>query len=137
AALALFMALREAGEALSPELRLERMEASEVSAVTMEELPRVAGQRGVTLVDLRPESEYAAGHLPRARSLPLDAPDAGSAALPRRGRLLAYCRGAYCGSAREGVRKLRDAGFKAERLDFGVPEWRAAGLPLARPQEPS
>src|SRR5690606_31956687 len=132
AALALFMALREAGEALSPALRLARTQSEDVSAVTMDALSAVASERGVTVVDLRPESEYRAGHLPRARSMPLESLDAQLAGLPRRGRLLAYCRGAYCAKAREGVSRMRAAGLRAERLDFGVPEWRAAGLPLER-----
>jgi rhodanese-related sulfurtransferase len=50
--------------------------------------------------------------------------------LPKRRRILAYCRGKYCPNARKGVRLLRDAGLRAERLAFGVPEWRAEGHEL-------
>ena len=45
--------------------------------------------------------------------------------------IVAYCRGAYCVLSYEAVAILRAQGFKARRLEDGLPEWRAAGLPIA------
>jgi rhodanese-related sulfurtransferase len=84
----------------------------------------------VVLLDVRPESEYRAGHIAGARSVPLPALDALVPDLPRRREIVAYCRGPYCVYADDAVRILRDRGFEARRLDVGFPEWRRAGRPV-------
>lgn len=84
----------------------------------------------VVLLDVRPESEYRAGHIVGARSAPLTSLDALAPELPRRREIVAYCRGPYCVYADDAVRLLRDRGFKARRLDVGFPEWRRAGRPV-------
>jgi rhodanese-related sulfurtransferase len=84
----------------------------------------------VVLLDVRPEREYAAGHIAGARSAPLLALPALVADLPRRKEIVAYCRGPYCVYADDAVRLLREHGLKARRLDVGFPEWRRAGLPI-------
>ena len=66
---------------------------------------------------------------------PLDQLDATLARLPRRARVVAYCRGPYCVMAPEAVERLRAKGFKARRLADGMPEWRLAGLPVAVGEE--
>jgi rhodanese-related sulfurtransferase len=88
-------------------------------------------QRGDAVVlDVRPPEEYAAGHLPGALSVPLAELKAKLDSLPKRKAIVAYCRGPYCVYALEAVRLLRKKGLRASRLDEGVVEWRARGLPL-------
>ena len=92
-----------------------------------EELLRRVRAGDVTLVDVRPREEYAAGHLPGAISVPL--PDLASRAgeLRKRRDIVAYCRGPYCVMALDAVDLLRRKGFRAHRLEHGVAEWRARG----------
>jgi len=85
---------------------------------------------GVTVLDVRPKEEYEAGHLPGALSIPLAELKRRVGELPRRREIVAYCRGPYCVLAVEAVRLLRGKGFKAVRLEEGVPDWRARGLPV-------
>ena len=93
----------------------------------------IAGE--VTVLDVRPPEEFAAGHLPHARSIPLEALRAaleagGDLGLPPGREIVAYCRGPYCVLALEAVRLLRARGHAAHRLDQGPPDWRAAGVAL-------
>lgn len=93
-------------------------------------LERMAAGR-VTVLDVRPESEYATGHLRGAVNIPVDELADRLAELPADTEVVAYCRGPYCVFAHEAVRLLRSAGLRARRLDDGVMEWRLAGLPVA------
>lgn len=86
----------------------------------------------VTVLDVRPAEEYAAGHLPGAINIPVDRLASRLAKLPRRKEIVAYCRGPYCLMSFEAVATLRKRGLKARRLEKGFPEWRAAGLPVER-----
>lgn len=86
----------------------------------------------VTVLDVRPEEEYAAGHLPGAVNVPIEKLEGYLSKLPKRREIIAYCRGPYCLMSFEAVEKLRRRGFKAKRLENGYPEWRAAGLPVER-----
>jgi rhodanese-related sulfurtransferase/biotin operon repressor len=86
----------------------------------------------VTVLDVRPTEEFAAGHLPGALNVPVDKLEAFLSKLPKRKEVIAYCRGPYCLMSFEAVAKLRRRGFKAKRLADGYPEWRAAGLPVER-----
>ena len=85
----------------------------------------------VTVVDVRPREEYAAGHIPAAVSIPLDELADQLAELPDDQDIVAYCRGAYCVLAHEAVRLLTDHGRSAMRLADGMLEWRLADLPVA------
>ncbi|MFC3821394.1 rhodanese-like domain-containing protein [Planomonospora venezuelensis] len=85
----------------------------------------------VTVVDVRPVEEYAAGHIPGALSVPLERLADRLADLPADGRIVAYCRGAYCVMAHEAVRELTARGRNAARLADGMLEWRLAELPVA------
>lgn len=85
----------------------------------------------VTVLDVRPEDEFAAGRVPGALNMPLRELTQRLADLPRDQEIIAYCRGPYCVLAFEAVALLREHGFKARRLEGGFPEWRAAGLPIA------
>src|SRR3954452_12798482 len=110
---------------LADEYLGERDGVEQVSATGLQE--RLA--RGdVVVLDVRPEPEYRAGHIPGARSVPLPALASLAPKLPRRRQIVAYCRGPYCVYADDAVRLLQARGLKARRLDVGLPEWRRAGL---------
>jgi rhodanese-related sulfurtransferase len=78
------------------------------------------------LVDVRPEEEYAAGHIEGAHSIPIDELERRLAELPADTEVVAYCRGPFCVYAHEAVRQLRAHGRSARRLREGWPEWHLA-----------
>ena len=84
----------------------------------------------VTVLDVRPPEEFRAGHIPGALSVPLAELERRMADLSRDRDIVAYCRGPYCVLAVEAVEILRARGFTAHRLEDGVPDWRARGLPV-------
>jgi len=104
--------------------------ADELMPMSREELLERARQGEVMVLDVRPASEYAAGHLPYAESMPLEELKKRLADLPRDKPVVAYCRGPFCLMAKEAVELLQLDGFMAMRLEDGVAEWRANGLPL-------
>ena len=83
------------------------------------------------MLDVRPVEEFAAGHIPGALSIPLPQLARRLGELPRGREIVAYCRGPYCVLAVEAVRLLRRRGLRAERLEDGVPDWRARGYRVA------
>lgn len=84
----------------------------------------------VTVVDVRPPEEYAAGHLPGAVNVPLSQMEEHVARLPRDREVVAYCRGPFCVLSFEAVATMRKRGLRARRLETGFPEWKVAGLPV-------
>jgi rhodanese-related sulfurtransferase/DNA-binding transcriptional ArsR family regulator len=92
-------------------------------------LERVRRGRAI-VVDVRPADEYAAGHLRGALSIPHDELKRRFDELPKDRRIVAYCRGPYCVYAAQAVKVLRARGFDAVRIEDGVAEWRAQGLPI-------
>ena len=104
-------------------------EISSRSSPPIELAERLERGRAV-VIDVRPTLEYAAGHIPGARSVPIDQLGDAIDTLPRSREIVAYCRGPYCVYADDAVRLLRSKGFKARRLDTGYPEWHRAGLPI-------
>ncbi len=86
----------------------------------------------VTVLDLRDESEFATGHIPGARSVPIRELRKALRSLPRDQEVVAYCHGPYCVLSLEAVQFLTSKGYQASRLDDGVVEWAAAGLPVER-----
>jgi len=84
----------------------------------------------VTVLDVRPNEEYAAGHLPGAVNVPLQDLESHLKDLDPEHEVVAYCRGPHCILAFDAVAKLRKKGFKALRLEDGFPEWKAAGMPV-------
>src|SRR5207247_3355542 len=98
--------------------------------VTRVELLRRLKRGEDVVVDVRPAEEFAAGHLPPAISIPLAELRRRLRELPRDKEVVAYCRGPYCAFADKAVRVLHQAGFRVRRLVDGLPEWRAAGLPV-------
>ena len=101
-----------------------------VEQIAADELQARLAKGSVIVLDVRPEPEYRAGHIPGALSAPLGSLDALAAKLPRRREIVAYCRGPYCVYANDAVRLLKERGLKARRLDVGLPEWRRAGRPV-------
>jgi rhodanese-related sulfurtransferase len=103
----------------------------QVEEVTREELLRRAGTGDLTVLDVRPSAEYAAGHIPGAVSIPISQLAQRLAELPPGTEIVAYCRGPYCVFAHDAVRLLRARGRTARRLTGGMPEWRLADLPVS------
>ena len=95
------------------------------------DLARALKNKSVVLLDVRPESEYALGHVNGAMNIPLKDLERKLKALPRKKEIIAYCRGPYCVLSFEAVAALRKRGFSARRLEGGLPECAAAGLPIA------
>jgi ArsR family transcriptional regulator len=102
----------------------------DLEPVARTELARRMKQGLVTVLDVRPEDEFALGHLPGARNVPLSQLKRQLRGLDRNTEIVAYCRGPYCVLSFEAVAQLRKLGFKARRLQDGLPEWKAAGLPV-------
>jgi rhodanese-related sulfurtransferase/DNA-binding transcriptional ArsR family regulator len=106
-----------------------------MDAVALEELARRLRDDSVIVLDVRPASEYEAGHIEGAVSIPLGELAERMKELPRGKEVVAYCRGPYCVFADEAVATLRQNRRKARRLAEGLPEWRAAGLPVTQKEE--
>jgi rhodanese-related sulfurtransferase/DNA-binding HxlR family transcriptional regulator len=134
AVVALLHALSRVGEQASAEIA--RVMASyfrardELEPVSREELLDRLRSGAVTLLDVRPEDEFAHGHLPGALSLPLAQLARRLAELPPEREVVAYCRGPWCVLSFEAVALLRHEGYRVWRLEDGYPEWKAAGLPV-------
>lgn len=95
--------------------------------ITRADLARRLAQGAVTLLDIRPEDEFAAGHIPGARNTTLADLDRLLPTLDPETEIVAYCRGPYCIYAHQAVARLRHHGFNARRMDGGLPEWREDG----------
>jgi rhodanese-related sulfurtransferase len=104
---------------------------SGLRTVDRRELADLVAAGAVVVIDVRPPAEYAAGHIPGARSVPPGQVQRHLGGLPTDIEIVAYCRGPYCVYADEAVRELSRHGRRARRLDDGFPEWRRAGLPVA------
>lgn len=109
---------------------------ADLEVIGREELLERLRAGSVHVLDVRPVREYRAGHIPGARSVPLDELHTALGELPADIDVVAYCRGPYCVFAPAAVRALRSAGFVAKRMEDGFPEWRRAGLPVAVGDDP-
>jgi len=105
-------------------------ERDSLEPISRTELKRRRRDGLVTVLDVRPSDEFALAHLPGAINIPVAELERRLAELPRKLEIVAYCRGPNCVLSFEAVAALRARGFKARRLEDGLPEWRAAGLPL-------
>jgi rhodanese-related sulfurtransferase/predicted transcriptional regulator len=125
-ALRLWLALRDASVSQLAEVERAAREylGDEVEAIDRDELVNRLASGDVVLIDVRPEEEFAAGHIEGACSVPLEELERRLADLPTNREVVAYCRGPFCAYAHEAVRKLRTAGRDARRLEDGWPEWR-------------
>jgi rhodanese-related sulfurtransferase len=101
-----------------------------LTPVSREDLVARMATGEAVLLDVRPEPEFRAGHIPGALSIPVDQIEARLASLPAGKDVIAYCRGPYCVLSVEAVEALRAHGIPALRLAEGFPEWKAAGLPV-------
>jgi rhodanese-related sulfurtransferase len=104
---------------------------TDIEAITRDELLSRLRRRNVVVLDVRPAAEYAAGHIPGARSLPPDEVRQRLRTIPKDAEIIAYCRGPFCVYADDAIRALRRRGVHARRLEDGLPEWERAGLPVA------
>ncbi|HEX9052850.1 MAG TPA: metalloregulator ArsR/SmtB family transcription factor [Anaeromyxobacter sp.] len=130
----LLLSLRKVAEARLAEVaKISRdflAENSLLEPVDEPALRRKVRDGAVTVLDVRPPEEFEAGHIAGALSVPLPELARRIAELPRRREVVAYCRGPYCVLAVEAVKQLRRKGFKAVRLEEGVLDWAALGLPV-------
>ncbi len=130
----LWVSLREVAEAHLVELRLALADMAgqpaSLLAESREQLLERARQGEVVVIDVRPDSEFTAGHLPFARSMPLTELAQRLAELPRDKEIVAYCRGPFCLLSDDAVALLGAEGFRVRKIRDGVSEWAAAGLPL-------
>jgi rhodanese-related sulfurtransferase/DNA-binding transcriptional ArsR family regulator len=102
----------------------------ELQVISRAELLDRLSRGGVVVLDVRPASEYEAGHIRGAVSVPVDELQRRLRQLPDDSEVVAYCRGPYCVYADDAVRALTERGVRAARLEDGFPEWARAGLPV-------
>jgi len=126
AALRLWLALRDASAARLAEVERAARDylGEDVDTIGRQDMLERLASGDIVLVDVRPEAEYAAGHIEGAQSIPLDDLERRLAELPPDAEVVAYCRGPFCAYAHEAVRQLHAAGRRARRLEEGWPEWR-------------
>lgn len=136
----LWVTLRETAEEHLVELRAALAQMTSQPEVLVSEgrgsLLAKAQQGEIVVIDVRPVSEFEAGHLPYARSMPLEELEQRLAELPRDKAIVAYCRGPFCLLSDDAVKLLEAQGFKVQRMLDGVSEWQSAGLPLEAGQHP-
>ena len=102
-----------------------------LEAVDQTELLKRVREGSVTVLDVRPPEEYEAGHIAGAISIPLPELKKRMAELPKRREIVAYCRGPYCVMALDAVDWLRKKGYRAQRMECSVIEWRTHGGRIA------
>jgi rhodanese-related sulfurtransferase/DNA-binding transcriptional ArsR family regulator len=131
---ALLAGLGRVGEAYLAEVerivRLYLTQKDDLEPVPADELLKRVRKGVVTVLDVRPPEEFAAGHLPGAINIPVRELEKRLKDLPKGKEVIAYCRGSYCLMSYDAVSMLRKKGFKARRLEAGLPEWRLAGYPV-------
>src|SRR2546421_9792230 len=132
--LSLWVSLRDASIARLGEVERAARDylGDDVDAIGRDELITRLRRGDVVLVDVRPAEEFEAGHIEGARSIPIDELDERLAELTADREVVAYCRGPFCASAHDAVRRLHVAGRSARRLEEGWPEWRLAHKPSKR-----
>jgi rhodanese-related sulfurtransferase/DNA-binding transcriptional ArsR family regulator len=104
---------------------------TDMDAIGFDELRSRLKAGAVILVDVRPATEYAAGHISGALSIPHDQLEERLREIPKDKEIVAYCRGPYCVFADQAVATLKGKRRKARRLEAGFPEWKNAGLPVS------
>jgi len=131
----LWVNLRQVAEEHLLELRmtLDQMLADPAKLTTLNRHTLMDHARlgDVVVIDVRPQAEYSVGHLPFARSMPVDEIEQRLAELPTDKTIVAYCRGPFCLMSEEALQLLSAHGYQVAKLLDGVSEWQAAGLPLA------
>ena len=125
--------LRTVAQGHRPHTELARrayLGPEDTESVDTDDLMRRLRTGDTVVLDVRPQPEYAGGHLPGAIHIPLDELEQRLAELPRNKEIVAYCRGRYCVLAHDAVRLLSERGLTARRAADGVLEWRVAGVPV-------
>jgi rhodanese-related sulfurtransferase len=102
----------------------------QLESLTIDELISKLDSGEVTILDVRPESEFNRGHIANSISIPFDQLARRLKELPKRNEIIAYCRGPFCVYADDAVSLLNKAGYKAKRLEEGYPDWAVMGLPV-------
>lgn len=102
----------------------------ELKPVGRNELMQRVQSGEAMVIDVRPASEYGAGHIPGAVNIPLENLSQRLDDLPKHQEIVAYCRGPYCLLAFDAVEAMRKAGLAARRLEDGFPEWKAEQRPI-------
>jgi rhodanese-related sulfurtransferase len=129
-----WQALRDLGELQLAEVgRLVEsflQDRSPLQSISAEDLIERLEAGDVLVLDVRPEPEYRSGHIPQARSIPVDELETRLGELPRKKEIIVYCRGPYCVFADEAVALLQRHGYRARRLVEGLPDWQALNLPV-------
>ena len=129
-----FVGLRRLADARLAELdRIKKQfftSEDQIETLDGKELLGLVRRGQVVVLDVRPVEEYEAGHIAGAISIPHNELKRRISELPKNRKVVAYCRGPYCVFAIEAVRLLRSRGFKAVRMEDGVPDWRVRGLPV-------
>jgi rhodanese-related sulfurtransferase len=115
---------------VEPSLNRYRPNRREFDRISIEELNERLAQDELILIDVRPEIEYQAGHLPGSVSLPIDRLEERIHNLPKGKMVVAYCRGPYCVFADQALELLSNRGWLVARLEEGVAEWQEAGYEL-------
>jgi len=132
--LRLWQTIRDVGEARYAEIdevvRTYLKDRETMHSIDAEELSKLIRAGDVVVLDVRPAAEYAAGHIPTARSIPVAELDRRLRELPKRRRIVAYCRGPYCVLTDQAVSLLQKRGYRVSRLNVGLPDWRLLGLPV-------
>ena len=132
--LRLWQTIRDVGEARYAEIdevvRTYLKDRETMHSIDAEELSKLIRAGDVVVLDVRPAAEYAAGHIPTARSIPVAELDRRLKELPKRRRIVAYCRGPYCVLTDQAVSLLQKRGYRVSRLNVGLPDWRLLGLPV-------
>lgn len=130
----LWQAIRTVGEARYAEIdavvRTYLKERETMQSVDADELWQLIRDGEVVVLDVRSRGEFAAGHIPSARSIPVEELERRLKELPKRRQIVAYCRGPYCVFSDDAVALLRRHGYRAARLTIGLPDWKLHGLPV-------
>jgi rhodanese-related sulfurtransferase len=134
--LEMLLALRKLAEGQLAEIdritREYREHHPDIEPVDRETLRKRVISGEVLLLDVRPSDEFMAGHIQGAISVPLEELDNNLAEFPQEREIVAYCRGPYCVLAVNAVERLKSRGFNAVRMEDGIVEWQALGLPLEK-----
>ncbi|GAC1300414.1 MAG: metalloregulator ArsR/SmtB family transcription factor [Ktedonobacteraceae bacterium] len=136
----LWLSLRQVGETQLAEIdrvvETFLQDRHQLQRIDADELLSRLSQDQIILLDVRPVEEFATAHLPHARSMPVAELEAHLSEFSLEKEIIAYCRGPYCVFADEAVALLCARGYHARRLEHGVADWQALGLPLDGEKEP-
>lgn len=135
-----WQSLRRLGETRSIEIEwLARQltpDRNTPAIISLEQLLALLESGGVTVLDVRPEMEYEAGHIAGAQSIPLEVLPGRLEEIESDREVIVYCRGPFSTLAYKATLLLQDHGYQTRRLAEGLPEWRARGLPVCSGLEP-